>query len=140
MLRQCTIGTWCGFDILSTTKSKISLVETKLMVLKTRLQFSSGTILRYFARVICNYMYSQNVEPDPTTSCGPYSPAGKSNHVGDDGSWRVRGDDENHDTIGMIIIDGDGNAVSGTSTNGLNYKVPGWAHISTQYRYACIIH
>jgi len=32
---------------------------------------------------------------------------------------------DNHDTIGIIAIDGNGNVASGASTNGLTYKVPG---------------
>jgi len=31
----------------------------------------------------------------------------------------------NHDTIGMIAIDADGNVASGTSTNGATFKVSG---------------
>lgn len=34
-------------------------------------------------------------------------------------------DVDNHDTIGMIAIDLSGNVSAGTSTNGLNHKVPG---------------
>lgn len=42
------------------------------------------------------------------------------------GGWRGSGDEENHDTIGMIIIDEEGNIVSGTSTNGVIHKIPGY--------------
>ena len=29
----------------------------------------------------------------------------------------------NHDTIGMVVIDAEGNITAGTSTNGAKYKV-----------------
>ncbi|CAM1299805.1 AGA (predicted) [Pycnogonum litorale] len=32
---------------------------------------------------------------------------------------------QNHDTIGMIVFDRQGNIAAGTSTNGLNHKIPG---------------
>jgi len=77
--------------------------------------------------MIKHFLYSliQNVSPDPRTSCGPYRPdndtltyiprSGRVNDIGID----------NHDTIGIIAIDRSGNIASGTSTNGLTYKVPG---------------
>ena len=34
-------------------------------------------------------------------------------------------DDENHDTIGMIAIDQNGHIATGSSTNGLQFKIPG---------------
>lgn len=33
--------------------------------------------------------------------------------------------EDNHDTIGMIVIDHSGRISAGTSTNGLTYKIPG---------------
>ncbi|XP_071452418.1 N(4)-(Beta-N-acetylglucosaminyl)-L-asparaginase-like isoform X2 [Hetaerina americana] len=66
-----------------------------------------------------------NVLPDPKTTCGPYKPVTKSienNEVGDNGYSFGR---YNHDTIGMIAIDGDGNIAAGTSTNGAIHKIPG---------------
>jgi N4-(beta-N-acetylglucosaminyl)-L-asparaginase len=38
--------------------------------------------------------------------------------------WKFFASD-NHDTIGMIAIDENGNIVAGTSTNGANHKIPG---------------
>ena len=34
-------------------------------------------------------------------------------------------DRQNHDTIGMIVIDSKGNIACGTSTNGATHKIPG---------------
>ena len=59
------------------------------------------------------------MSPDPTQSCGPYSPLGvraKKPHFGESG---------NHDTIGMIALDATGQMVAGTSTNGAAHKIPG---------------
>lgn len=36
---------------------------------------------------------------------------------------------DNHDTIGMIVIDKDNNLAAGTSTNGLRYKIPGYIYV-----------
>ena len=64
----------------------------------------------------------QGVTPDPHTSCGPYKPGARyserqkaSEAVGRD----------NHDTIGMVVVDEQSRVVSGTSTNGMNHKIPG---------------
>ena len=85
-----------------------------------------------------------SLTPDPKSSCGPYSLVtsdGVSGISGVDGDSRVtpnlRDDDfrdarvrpaiteENHDTIGMVVIDGEGRIAAGTSTNGASHKVPG---------------
>ncbi|KAK3741573.1 hypothetical protein QZH41_012518 [Actinostola sp. cb2023] len=71
----------------------------------------------------CQPNYRQNVIPDPTKSCGPYKPL-KENSIHKDKSNQYI-DDKNHDTIGMIVIDRDGNIAGGTSTNGASYKIPG---------------
>jgi N4-(beta-N-acetylglucosaminyl)-L-asparaginase len=65
----------------------------------------------------------QNVTPDPTTSCGPYSPSPlhRRTSIRDTGY----GESGNHDTIGMVAIDADGHVVAGTSTNGATHKIPG---------------
>jgi len=34
-------------------------------------------------------------------------------------------DSKNHDTIGIIAIDHEGNIAAGTSTNGAKFKIPG---------------
>jgi len=72
----------------------------------------------------CQPNFRENVTPDPTLNCGPYSPlmtaaASHSSSVSD------AGDINNHDTIGMVAIDKNGNIAAGTSTNGLSYKISG---------------
>ncbi|XP_048777597.1 N(4)-(Beta-N-acetylglucosaminyl)-L-asparaginase-like isoform X2 [Ostrea edulis] len=78
----------------------------------------------------CQPNFRENVTPDPKHNCGPYQP--KSNlmeyseeqpNTRSDASSGY--DVDNHDTIGMIAIDLSGNVSAGTSTNGLNHKVPG---------------
>ncbi|XP_022110933.1 N(4)-(Beta-N-acetylglucosaminyl)-L-asparaginase-like [Acanthaster planci] len=71
----------------------------------------------------CQPNFRQNVKPDPTKSCGPYHPFNSSS------CHRPRYNEEvtrgNHDTIGMIVVDKNGNIAGGTTTNGANHKVPG---------------
>ena len=68
---------------------------------------------------------SKNV-PDSTIKCGPYL------HNKQEGDFdeanhgnRIEWGPKNHDTIGMLAIDKDGNVAAGTSTNGAKYKIPG---------------
>ena len=77
-------------------------------------------------------IFLQNVLPDPTKSCGPYKPIKLDySKNSKDPSNSKRDEDrstdiyKNHDTIGMIVIDKAGNISAGTSTNGMNHKVPG---------------
>lgn len=64
----------------------------------------------------------QNVMPDSKASCGPYEPI-QSNEID---FKRIKDfSSTNHDTIGMIGIDKNGNIAAGTSTNGANHKIPG---------------
>ena len=69
----------------------------------------------------------QNVKPDPTKFCGPYSPADnlESLSVNTEGRYNKDTGIHNHDTIGMIAIDEHGHIASGTSTNGAGHKIPG---------------
>ena len=72
----------------------------------------------------CQPNYRVNVTPDPHVSCGPYSPTDvtTSSHLND----RISVINEsNHDTIGMVAINERGQVAAGTSTNGLNHKIPG---------------
>ncbi|KRF98171.1 uncharacterized protein Dwil_GK27738 [Drosophila willistoni] len=75
----------------------------------------------------CQPNFWRNVYPDPKITCGPYKPnrtsitPEKENSVGKE---HTIGPD-NHDTIGMIAIDGDNHIHAGTSTNGLSYKISG---------------
>ena len=68
--------------------------------------------------LICNFF--QNVSPDPTKNCGPYTPL---KHHGN--KKPAFGGSDNHDTIGMVALDSTGRMVAGTSTNGAANKVPG---------------
>lgn len=64
----------------------------------------------------------QNVSPDPKKFCGPYKP----NHqLADLKPYSNFVDVKNHDTIGVIAIDKNGNIAAGTSTNGAKFKIPG---------------
>jgi len=74
----------------------------------------------------CQPNFWQNVSPDPTTSCGPYHP----NKVSDTLSAAlqentIKFDENNHDTIGLLAIDANGDIVAGTSTNGATHKITG---------------
>lgn len=73
----------------------------------------------------CQANYRINVEPDPATSCGPYTPLpadrlrlGREGVADDAGAT-------SHDTISMVAIDASGAMAAGTSTNGASFKVPG---------------
>ncbi|XP_060842033.1 N(4)-(Beta-N-acetylglucosaminyl)-L-asparaginase-like [Rhopalosiphum padi] len=69
----------------------------------------------------CQPNFWTNVSPDPKKYCGPYKSnlntqsKPESNHM----------DTKNHDTIGIIAIDQEGNIAAGTSTNGAKFKIPG---------------
>lgn len=64
----------------------------------------------------------QNVRPDPEKYCGPY----KSNSPGNLKLNSIVVDAKNHDTIGIVAIDRNGNIAAGTSTNGAKFKIPGY--------------
>jgi len=70
----------------------------------------------------CQPNFRRNVKPDPTTSCGPYTPNVNKKQTT---SHRQKLPPGEHDTIGMIALDSAGNMAVATSTNGLQYKVPG---------------
>ena len=72
----------------------------------------------------CQPNYRVNVTPNPDTSCGPYSPLNTAINTLKKKAKSVI-NESNHDTIGMIAINKNGNVAAGTSTNGLNHKVPG---------------
>jgi isoaspartyl peptidase/L-asparaginase-like protein (Ntn-hydrolase superfamily) len=68
----------------------------------------------------------QNVKPDPSKSCGPYSPeTNVYRRHGNDPEHQSIFSDKNHDTIGMVAIDTAGKIAAGTSTNGAKFKIPG---------------
>lgn len=63
----------------------------------------------------------QNVSPDPEKYCGPYKP-NSSKYSKHNSNFM---DIKNHDTIGIVAIDHNGNIAAGTSTNGAKFKIPG---------------
>lgn len=73
----------------------------------------------------CQPNFWTNVIPNPSMSCGPYEP------VRDVLTKRSMNDinsffsSNNHDTIGMVVIDKKGDIAAGTSTNGATHKIPG---------------
>lgn len=68
----------------------------------------------------CQPNFWTNVLPDPRESCGPYKLADKLERVA-----TVDTRNEGHDTIGMVAIDRLNRIASGTSTNGLKFKILG---------------
>jgi N4-(beta-N-acetylglucosaminyl)-L-asparaginase len=74
----------------------------------------------------CQPNYRINVAPDPSGSCGPYTPL-ELNSSSPDYSSQLspRQPPVGHDTISMIAIHPSGTMAAGTSTNGAGRKVPG---------------
>ncbi|GFY78052.1 n(4)-(Beta-N-acetylglucosaminyl)-L-asparaginase [Trichonephila inaurata madagascariensis] len=72
----------------------------------------------------CQPNFWVNVVPDPKESCGPYK---DSNSIKSPRSNSDKSDFgiDNHDTIGMIVIDSNGRIAGGTSSNGAKFKIPG---------------
>lgn len=70
----------------------------------------------------CQPNYWTDVTPDPRHSCGPYKP---NQGLGDRFPGRPEVNEHNHDTIGVVALDHAGRLASGTSTNGMNHKIPG---------------
>ena len=60
--------------------------------------------------------------PVPRKSCGPYR---STEHFIEFSKQVNNIDADNHDTIGIVAIDVNGNVASGASTNGLAFKIPG---------------
>lgn len=73
----------------------------------------------------CQPNYWTNVFPDPTTTCGPYQPVEDDFQQNPPNVINSLASADNHDTIGMVVIDSSGHIVAGTSTNGLTNKIPG---------------
>eukprot|EP01098_Paradermamoeba_levis_P000804 TRINITY_DN10929_c0_g1_i1.p1 TRINITY_DN10929_c0_g1~~TRINITY_DN10929_c0_g1_i1.p1 ORF type:complete len:356 (+),score=95.32 TRINITY_DN10929_c0_g1_i1:41-1069(+) len=73
----------------------------------------------------CQPNFWQNVSPNSSLSCGPYKPINPS--PWDKKKPRTNGQvsRESHDTIGMIVVDANGNLAGGTSTNGASHKING---------------
>jgi len=73
----------------------------------------------------CQPNFWKNV-PDSTNKCGPYLHTNKGVEFDEmKHGNRVEWGPKNHDTIGMLAIDKDGNIAAGTSTNGAKFKIPG---------------
>ncbi|CAF1375234.1 unnamed protein product [Rotaria sordida] len=70
----------------------------------------------------CQPNFRRNVQPDPTTSCGPYTPKPQCDKEFSSHRQLPYGE---HDTIGMVSLDSNGNMAAGGSTNGLQFKIPG---------------
>ena len=72
----------------------------------------------------CQPNFWLSVVPNPSMACGPYEPVTNQEtiSVNDINSFFTS---NNHDTIGMVAIDKQGNIASGTSTNGARHKIPG---------------
>ena len=79
----------------------------------------SNTAFDEWQNSSCQPNYWKNVSPDPKKNCGPYIP------LEDVSGGKTVKDRGNHDTIGMIAMDKNGHLAVGTSTNGLNHKIPG---------------
>jgi N4-(beta-N-acetylglucosaminyl)-L-asparaginase len=66
----------------------------------------------------CQPNYRVDVSPDPSSSCGPYTPLAQA-------SLAAARRQASHDTISLIALRADGSMAAGTSTNGASGKVPG---------------
>lgn len=71
----------------------------------------------------CQPNFWKDVEPDPKKFCGPYKLT-LSNDIYKEFSTELF-NSKNHDTIGMIAMDSQGNIAAGTSSNGATHKIPG---------------
>lgn len=66
----------------------------------------------------CQPNYRLNVQPDPSSSCGPYVPQSLS-------SASNFAHQASHDTLSLIALHHDGSMAAGTTTNGASHKIPG---------------
>ncbi|CAH4036511.1 unnamed protein product [Pieris brassicae] len=69
----------------------------------------------------CQPNFWMDVIPDAKQFCGPYQPKERSHQK----THMLKGDRYNHDTIGLVAIDRNGDIAAGASTNGAKYKIPG---------------
>lgn len=72
-----------------------------------------------------NYRVPGTVIPNPSVSCGPYSPVPSIASTVPRSGSRPTLNRYNHDTIGMIVVDAKGQIGCGTTTNGASHKIPG---------------
>ena len=73
----------------------------------------------------CQPNFWTNVIPNPSMSCGPYQPIYANRFISSENHIKSVFGEGNHDTIGLIAIDRNGNLAAGTSTNGASHKIPG---------------
>jgi N4-(beta-N-acetylglucosaminyl)-L-asparaginase len=82
----------------------------------------------------CQPNFRINVNPDPLSSCGPYTPLAPPSPGHDAAARRDLNlpilpqsvlNPRSHDTISMITISSSGAMAAGTSTNGASHKIPG---------------
>ena len=108
----------------------ISLTDIHIF---TTTRNTKSLFLNAFDLLCCKYIF-QNVIPDPTSHCGPYSPdeslysknIKQTDNKRKSIDYSSRVDKNCHDTIGMIVIDDNGNVAAGTTTNGACCKIPGY--------------
>ncbi|KAG8191915.1 hypothetical protein JTE90_007715 [Oedothorax gibbosus] len=70
----------------------------------------------------CQPNFWKNVSPDPKATCGPYK---LQFDTQEHHKFKSKFGKDNHDTIGMIVIDSEGKIAGGTSSNGAKFKIPG---------------
>ncbi|XP_075972676.1 N(4)-(Beta-N-acetylglucosaminyl)-L-asparaginase-like [Anticarsia gemmatalis] len=85
---------------------------------------SKGLWTKWHEENNCQPNFWMNVKPDPTQHCGPYREL-RSSSMDLEPEVQMIINRYNHDTIGMIAIDENGDIAAGTSTNGAKYKIPG---------------
>lgn len=117
--------------VLEYTKHTL-LVGDQATEFAVKMGFTKESISTEFSRQMiqewkekkCQPNYWMNVLPSADKNCGPYEKVltDKNELIN---VKMILNDDKNHDTIGMIAIDKNGNIAAGTSTNGLTYKIPG---------------
>lgn len=70
----------------------------------------------------CQPNYRINVQPDPLSSCGPYSPLSLSNISSNSQS---HAQNSSHDTLSLIALHASSSMAACTTTNGASHKIPG---------------
>ncbi|VDD94648.1 unnamed protein product [Enterobius vermicularis] len=77
----------------------------------------------------CQPNFRKNVLPDPRLHCGPYKPMKRTyqehNKKTSFDTWTGDG----HDTMGIVIVDDNGDISVGTTTNGATHKIPGYKQL-----------
>ncbi|CAD5205378.1 unnamed protein product [Bursaphelenchus okinawaensis] len=77
----------------------------------------------------CQPNFWKNVEPNSKRTCGPYKPIRRLNLKTQVQRTLIQElehySQTSHDTIGMVVVDENGDISVGTSTNGAGHKIPG---------------